>query len=51
MMQRVFQTEALGWMDLVLLGVLSAGSFVAHEIRRRYERYLNVRGGSGGLGV
>ncbi|KAL5504481.1 PMR1 [Sanghuangporus vaninii] len=45
MMQKVFQTEALSGVDMGTLVVLGATAFVCHEARRRYERYLNVRGG------
>ncbi|TFY62452.1 hypothetical protein EVG20_g6703 [Dentipellis fragilis] len=42
MMQAVFQTQALGSGDLMLLLVLAASSFALHEGRRRYERALNA---------
>ena len=45
MMQKVFQTEALSTVDMGTLVVLGATAFVCHEARRRYERYLSVRGG------
>ncbi|TFK65556.1 calcium-transporting ATPase [Pluteus cervinus] len=38
MMQSVFQTEALSMNDLSLLVGLAGGSFILHEVRRRYER-------------
>lgn len=37
-MQAIFQTEALGMNDLVLLLALAASSAALHEARRRYER-------------
>lgn len=42
LMQSIFQTAALDSGDLLLLIVLAGISFVLHEIRRGYERRLNM---------
>ncbi|EJD08323.1 Ca-transporting ATPase [Fomitiporia mediterranea MF3/22] len=47
-MQRVFQTTALGGADVITLVMLSGTAFVVHEMRRRYERWLNANGDLGG---
>lgn len=39
-LQGIFQTTPLAGQDLALLFVIAAGSFGAHEVRRRYERSL-----------
>jgi len=41
-MQKIFQTAALHWVDLLLLFALAAVSFGLHEARRSYERKLNA---------
>ena len=42
MMQKVFQTEALLWRDLLILLGLAGTSMALHEIRRHYERLANA---------
>jgi len=42
LMQSIFQTAALGSVDLFLLFVLAGTSFILHEVRRGYERRLNA---------
>ncbi|GBE80813.1 hypothetical protein SCP_0305330 [Sparassis crispa] len=41
-MQSIFQTEALGIVDLATLLGLAAVSMGLHDARRRYERSLNA---------
>lgn len=42
LMQRIFQTAALDFEDLLLLLFLAGVSFTLHEVRRGYERGLNA---------
>ncbi|KIK34276.1 hypothetical protein CY34DRAFT_17832 [Suillus luteus UH-Slu-Lm8-n1] len=37
-MQAIFQTDALGWKDILTILLIAATSFVLHEGRRRFER-------------
>lgn len=37
-LQSVFHTESLSFRDLSVLVLLGAGSYTAHEVRRRYEK-------------
>ena len=41
-MQKIFQTAALDFKDLLLLLFLAGISFGMHEARRNYERKLNA---------
>jgi len=41
-MQKIFQTAPLDFDDLLLLLVLAGISFILHEVRRGYERRLNL---------
>ncbi|CCM01016.1 uncharacterized protein FIBRA_03064 [Fibroporia radiculosa] len=41
-MQSIFQTEALGILDISRLVLIAATSIVLHEARRRYERSLSA---------
>jgi len=41
-MQKIFQTAALDFVDLLLLLILAGISFVSHEARRSYERKLSA---------
>lgn len=43
-MQPVFQTEALGFLDLCKLLVLGITALAMHEGRRRYERQKEREG-------
>jgi len=42
LMQRIFQTAALDFEDMLLLFTLAGISFTLHEVRRGYERELNA---------
>lgn len=37
-MQAIFQTDALGWKDILTILLIAATSFMLHEGRRRFER-------------
>lgn len=44
-LQAVFQTEALGRDDVLLLLALAGGAFALHEARRRWERERESKDG------
>jgi Ca2+-transporting ATPase len=44
-LQAVFQTEALGVRDMGVIMSIAAASFSLHEVRRRWERHVEDKGG------